>query len=225
MIDYKSMSLANQVFETIERNILNGIYPQGDVLSESRLSEELGVSRTPIREALTKLETEKLITTTPMGAVVLGITDKDVKDMFQVKLHLDPMALKMAAVNISEEALERLKDNVEQQDFYNAKGNMEKLRDLDTEFHDIIYSECKSPTLQNILTGIHHKLLKYRIASLKIEDRSDHSVDEHLAIYEALRSRDEMRAELVVLQHINHTYETIMKGKQAYGFNNCTENY
>ena len=80
MIDYKSMSLANQVFETIERNILNGVYPQGDVLSESRLSEELGVSRTPIREALTRLETEKLISTTPMGAVVLGITDKDVKD-------------------------------------------------------------------------------------------------------------------------------------------------
>ena len=92
MIDYKSMSLANQVFETIERNILNGVYPQGDVLSESRLSEELGVSRTPIREALTKLETEKLIATTPMGALVLGITDKDVKDMFQVKLHLDPLA-------------------------------------------------------------------------------------------------------------------------------------
>ncbi len=213
MIDYKNMSLANQVFETIERNILNGIYPQGEVLSESKLSEELGVSRTPIREALTRLESERLITTTPMGAVVLGITDKDVKDMFLVKLHLDPIIVKMAASNISDEALAKLKDNIEQQDFYNAKGNMEKLRDLDTEFHDIIYAESKSPTLQNILTGIHHKLLKYRMASLNIEDRSDHSVDEHEAIYEALKSRDEMRVELLVLQHINHTYDTIMKGK------------
>lgn len=213
MIDYKSMSLANQVYETIERNILNGVYPQGDVLSESRLSEELGVSRTPIREALTKLESEKLISTTSMGALVLGITDKDVKDMFQVKLHLDPLVVKMAASNIREEALDRLKDNIEQQAFYNSKGNMEKLRDLDTEFHDIIYAESKSPTLQGILTGIHHKLLKYRISSLKIDDRSDHSVDEHEAIYQALRSRDEMRVELLVLQHINHTYDTIMKGK------------
>lgn len=212
-MDYKSMSLANQVFETIEKNILNGVYPQGEVLSESKLSEELGVSRTPIREALTRLETERLITTTPMGALVLGITDNDVRDMFKVKLHLDPIIVKMAASNISDEALDKLKDNIEQQAFYNSKGNLEKLRDLDTEFHDIIYAESKSPTLQYILTGIHHKLLKYRIASLKIEDRSDHSVDEHEAIYEALKSRDEMRVELLVLQHINHTYDTIMKGK------------
>lgn len=213
MIDYKSMSLANQVYETIERNILNGIYPQGDILSESKLSEELGVSRTPIREALTKLETEKLISTTPMGAVVLGITTKDVNDMFQVKLHLDPLINKMAAANISDEALAKLKENLEQQDFYNSKDNMEKLRDLDTEFHDIIYAESKSPILQGILSGIHHKLLKYRIASLKIEDRSDHSVEEHEAIYNALKDRDEMRVELLVLQHINHTYATIMKGR------------
>lgn len=212
-MDYKSMSLANQVFETIEKNILNGVYPQGEVLSESKLSEELGVSRTPIREALTRLETERLITTTPMGALVLGITDNDVRDMFKVKLHLDPIIVKMAASNISEEALDKLKDNIDQQAFYNSKGNLEKLRDLDTEFHDIIYAESKSPTLQYILTGIHHKLLKYRIASLKIEDRSDHSVDEHEAIYEALKARDEMRVELLVLQHINHTYDTIMKGK------------
>ncbi len=213
MIDYKSMSLANQVFETIERNILNGVYPQGDILSESRLSDELGVSRTPIREALTRLETEKLIQTTSMGALVLGITDKDVKDMFQVKLHLDPLAIKMTAANISEEALAKLQDNIDQQAFYNSKGNMEKLRDLDTEFHDIIYAESKSPTMEGILTGIHHKLLKYRIASLKSSDRSDHSVDEHEAIYKALRDRDEMRAELLVLQHIHHTYDTLMKGK------------
>lgn len=213
MIDYKSMSLANQVYETIERNILNGVYPQGDILSESKLSEELGVSRTPIREALTKLETEKLISTTPMGAVVLGITTKDVNDMFQVKLHLDPLINKMAAANISEEALAKLKENLDQQDFYNSKDNMEKLRDLDTEFHDIIYAESKSPILQGILSGIHHKLLKYRISSLEIEDRSDHSVEEHEAIYNALKDRDEMRVELLVLQHINHTYSTIMKGK------------
>ncbi|MBR5516826.1 MAG: GntR family transcriptional regulator [Firmicutes bacterium] len=213
MLDYKSTSLANQVFETIEKNILNGVYPQGDILSESKLSEELGVSRTPIREALTRLETERLISTTPMGAVVLGITDNDVRDMFKVKLHLDPIIVKMATSNISDEALDLLKDNIEQQEFYNSKGNMEKLRDLDTEFHDIIYAESKSPTLQNILTGIHHKLLKYRMASLGIDNRSDYSVDEHVAIYEALKARDEMRVELVVLQHINHTYDTIMKGK------------
>lgn len=212
MIDYKSQSLANQVYETIERNILNGVYSKGKVISEMKLSEELGVSRTPIREAMTRLETERLIETTSTGTVVVGITDKDVRDMFQVKLHLDPLIMKMAATNISAHALEMLKENLEQQEFYNKKGNTEKLRDLDTEFHDIIYAESKSPILQHILTGIHHKLLKYRKASLDKSDRSDHSVEEHEAIYEALAARDEMRIELLVLQHINHSYDTIMKG-------------
>lgn len=212
MIDYKSQSLANQVYETIERNILNGVYSKGAVISEMKLSEELGVSRTPIREAMTRLETERLIETTSTGTVVVGISDKDVKDMFQVKLHLDPLIMKMAATNISAHALEKLKENLEQQEFYNSKGNTEKLRDLDTEFHDIIYAESKSPILQHILTGIHHKLLKYRKASLDKSDRSDHSVEEHEAIYEALAARDEMRIELLVLQHINHSYDTIMKG-------------
>lgn len=212
MIDYKSQSLANQVYETIERNILNGVYSKGAVISEMKLSEELGVSRTPIREAMTRLETERLIETTSAGTIVVGISDKDVKDMFQVKLHLDPLIMKMAATNISAHALEKLKDNLEQQEFYNSKGNTEKLRDLDTEFHDIIYAESKSPILQHILTGIHHKLLKYRKASLDKSDRSDHSVEEHEAIYEALAARDEMRIELLVLQHINHSYDTIMKG-------------
>lgn len=212
MIDYKSQSLANQVYETIERNILNGVYSKGAVISEMKLSEELGVSRTPIREAMTRLETERLIETTSTGTIVVGISDKDVKDMFQVKLHLDPLIMKMAATNISAHALEKLKENLEQQEFYNSKGNTEKLRDLDTEFHDIIYAESKSPILQYILTGIHHKLLKYRKASLDKSDRSDHSVEEHEAIYEALAARDEMRIELLVLQHINHSYDTIMKG-------------
>ena len=212
MIDYKSQSHANQVYETIERNILNGVYSKGAVISEMKLSEELGVSRTPIREAMTRLETERLIETTSTGTIVVGISDKDVKDMFQVKLHLDPLIMKMAATNISAHALEKLKENLEQQEFYNSKGNTEKLRDLDTEFHDIIYAESKSPILQHILTGIHHKLLKYRKASLDKSDRSDHSVEEHEAIYEALAARDEMRIELLVLQHINHSYDTIMKG-------------
>ena len=212
MIDYKSQSLANHVYETIERNILNGVYSKGAVISEMKLSEELGVSRTPIREAMTRLETERLIETTSTGTIVVGISDKDVKDMFQVKLHLDPLIMKMAATNISAHALEKLKENLEQQEFYNSKGNTEKLRDLDTEFHDIIYAESKSPILQHILTGIHHKLLKYRKASLDKSDRSDHSVEEHEAIYEALAARDEMRIELLVLQHINHSYDTIMKG-------------
>ena len=110
MIDYKSLSLANQVYQQIEKNILSGVYSPGEIISESKLSEELGVSRTPIREAMARLENEKLIGITPSGTVVLGITDQDVADMFTVKRALEPIVVKKAAMNISGEDLARLKE-------------------------------------------------------------------------------------------------------------------
>ena len=118
MIDYKSLSLANQVYQQIEKNILSGVYKAGEIISESKLSEELGVSRTPIREAIARLENDKLIGITPSGTVVLGITDEDVADMFAVKRALEPMVVKMAAMNIRDEDLAKLKEILDQQEFY-----------------------------------------------------------------------------------------------------------
>ena len=212
MIDYKNLSLANQVYDAIEQNILNGVYASGEIISESKLSEELGVSRTPVREAMARLENEILIGIIPSGTVVLGITDRDVRDMFEVKLHLEPIVSVMASQNISQEALAKLKDIIDQQEFYASKHNTERIRNLDTEFHDLIYSECGSPVFQSILSPIHHKLLKYRKASLEKSDRSYHSVEEHMAIYEALKAKDRMQVEMLMLEHIRHAYENIKKG-------------
>ena len=212
MIDYKNLSLANQVYDAIEQNILNGVYASGEIISESKLSEELGVSRTPVREAMARLENERLIGITPSGTVVLGITDRDVRDMFEVKLHLEPIVSVMASQNISQEALAKLKDIIDQQEFYASKHNTERIRNLNTEFHDLIYSECGSPVFQSILSPIHHKLLKYRKASLEKSDRSYHSVEEHMAIYEALKAKDRMQVEMLMLEHIRHAYENIKKG-------------
>ena len=212
MIDYKNLSLANQVYDAIEQNILNGVYASGEIISESKLSEELGVSRTPVREAMARLENERLIGITPSGTVVLGITDRDVRDMFEVKLHLEPIVSVMASQNISQEALAKLKDIIDQLEFYASKHNTERIRNLDTEFHDLIYSECGSPVFQSILSPIHHKLLKYRKASLEKSDRSYHSVEEHMAIYEALKAKDRMQVEMLMLEHIRHAYENIKKG-------------
>lgn len=212
MADYKSLSLANQVYEIIEKNILNKVYATGEVLSESRLSEELGVSRTPIREAMTRLENERLIGISPCGTVVLGITDQDVTDMFRVKAFLEPIVTTMAATNISEEDLAKLKDLLDQQEFYSEKGNTEKVRNLDTEFHDIIYVASGSHIFQSILSPIHHKLLKYRQESLNTSGRTKYSVKEHLNLYEALKRRDEKKVDELIREHIKHAYENIMKG-------------
>ena len=212
MIDYKSLSLANQVYQQIEKNILSGVYSPGEIISESKLSEELGVSRTPIREAMARLENEKLIGITPSGTVVLGITDQDVADMFTVKRALEPIVVKKAAMNISGEDLARLKEILDQQEFYEEKQNIEKGRNLDTQFHDIIYSASGSPILQAILSPIHHKLMKYRKDSLTKTGRSRYSISEHVKIYEAIEAGDQEKIEELVLNHVDQAYKSIQKG-------------
>ena len=212
MIDYKSLSLANQVYQQIEKNILSGVYKAGEIISESKLSEELGVSRTPIREAIARLENDKLIGITPSGTVVLGITDEDVADMFAVKRALEPMVVKMAAMNISDEDLAKLKEILDQQEFYQEKKNIEKVRNLDTQFHDIIYSASGSPIFPAVLSPIHHKLMKYRKDSLTNEGRSRYSIEEHVKIYEAIQAGNQEKIEELVLKHVDQAYKSIQKG-------------
>ncbi|MGN0712509.1 MAG: GntR family transcriptional regulator [Anaerovoracaceae bacterium] len=211
MIDYKVVSLANQVYERIEESILNGVYAPGEILSENKLSADLGVSRTPIREALARLQADRLVDDSPSGTVVLGITQQDVDDMFAVKRRLEAMVTGQTAVKISEEGLARLKDILEQQEFYAGKGNTEKVRNLDTSFHDVIYSECGSRTFQAILSPLHHKLAKYRKASLEQDDRIFRSVEEHKAIFDAITEKDVKEVENLMQLHIGHAYDNITK--------------
>lgn len=211
MIEYKNMSLADRVYEVLEHNILCGVYAPGEIVTESRLSTDLGVSRTPIREALSKLYHEKLVKETKSGIKVVGVSEEDVKDLFEVKRRIEVLATKRAAINLSEGKLELLKDNVERQEFYAQKGDAEKVRDLDTEFHDIIYKGCGSVTFETILSPIHHKMMKFRRLSLESHDRIYDSVAEHKALYEAIRDRDGDKAETIILLHIDHSYNNLKK--------------
>lgn len=225
MIEYKNVSLANQVYERLEYNILSGAYASGEIISETRLSEELGVSRTPIREALAKLEHERLIKDTPQGTAVIGVTENDVRDLFEVKRRIEVIATRRAADAMTEDGLKALKDNIDQQEFFAKKGDAVKVRDLDTEFHDIIYRECGSVTFETILSPIHHKMMKYRRISLEKSHRIMASVEEHRAIYEALSAKDGDKLETIMLVHIDHAYNSIMEVSEHYGTDNSAENH
>lgn len=225
MIEYKTVSLADRVYEQLEYNILSGVYAQGEIISETRLSEELGVSRTPIREAMSRLYHEKLIKESPTGTVVVGVTENDVKDLFEVKRRIEIIATRRAAENFSEEGLAALKENVEQQEFFAQKGDVVKVRDLDTEFHDIIYKECGSVTFETILSPIHHKMMKFRRLSLEKSHRIVASVAEHKSLYNAIADRDGDKIETIMLLHIDHAYNNIMEVNEQYGTDNSTENH
>lgn len=211
MIEYKNVSLADKVYDTLEYNILSGAYTAGEIISETRLSQELGVSRTPIREAMSRLFHERLIKESPSGTIVIGVTEKDVKDLFEVKRRVEVIATGRTAELISEEGLKALKENVEQQEFFAQKGDAIKVRDLDTAFHDIIYKECGSPTFESVLSPIHHKMMKYRRISLERSKRIIDSVAEHRGIYEAIAERDCDKVETLILFHIDHAFNNIME--------------
>ena len=213
MIQYKHVSLASQVQETIERNILGEKYERGHVLSESRLSAELGVSRTPIREALGRIAEEGLIEESQNGMIVIGVSDEDVDDYYEMKALLEAEATRRAATRITEEELKELSDIVDQQEFYEQKGDIVKLRDLDTELHLIIYDACGSRPMNRILTNLHRNLLKYRRSSLEGRngERVRASIAEHRRIVEALKMHDADLASARMAEHIEHARINLQK--------------
>lgn len=202
--DHKSVSIADQVFEQLERDILTGKYPRGEILSELRLSTELGVSRTPIREAIRRLEQENILQECGRGVMVIGISEEDMLDMYDIRICLDGVAARRAAEHMSAEQIKELQDIVELQEFYAAKEGDEysvKLYDLDSRFHELLYQGSGSRTIAEVLCSVHRKMAKYRMASLSRQRRAAMSIGEHKEIYMALAARDGDRAEEVVQRH------------------------
>ena len=109
MREHKTRSIADQIFEQLERDILTGKYQRGEVLSEMRLSAELGVSRTPIREALRRLEQENILSDSGRGAVVVGISREDMLDMYEMRIQIEGLAAQRAAACISEQQLQQMR--------------------------------------------------------------------------------------------------------------------
>lgn len=215
LIEYRPKSLADQVYERLEESILNGEYSPGDILTEKQLSVELGVSRTPIREALSRLEYDSLVKETSQGTEVRGINEDDVKDLYDVKKNLETLAVKKAVENMTEEDIKALKDVVDQQIYFAGKGDTEKVRNLDTEFHDIIYGRCGSVTFEKILSGVHHKLKKYRRNSLKSKKRIKASVIEHEEILKAIEERNAKEAQRLMTKHLENAYKSVIASEDS----------
>ena len=209
MAAFKSISLADQVFEKLESDIISGVYPRGEVLTELKLVEQLNVSRTPIREALRRLEQERLIRDSGKGSVVLGITLEDLEDIMDIRLCCEGLAAYHAAENRTEEDIRRLRHLTELQDFYFEKGDYDRLREIDDEFHESIYEISGRTVLMDTLRPLHRKTQRYRRSSYSIPDRRKKSINEHKAICDAICAQDAELAERLVSQHIANA-KTIM---------------
>lgn len=210
MTDTRIGSLADQVFEKLEQDILSGRYAYGEVLTEVRLSQEMGVSRTPIREAIRRLEQENILRDTPKGLVVQGITPQDIADILEVRVRIEGMAARLAATHMTDAEKKTLLDAVELQEFYVGKADAEQVQWHDHRFHELIYMGCGSITLESTLTPLHRKAQKYRRASVERKDRALASVAEHRRIAEAIIAGDGDAAETAMTEHIRQARKSML---------------
>lgn len=197
-------SLSSQVFNKIQDDIINGRYKPGDSLVETKLAEELGVSRTPVREAIRQLELEGLVTYIPnKGVYVTGITKRDIEDIYTIRSLVEGLAVRWAIERIEESELKKLEETVELMEYYTEKGDMEQVTKLDTRFHEIIYDACKSRVLQNTLKNLLRYVKKARLTSLKVPKRAYQSLEEHKQILNAFKNHELEKGEQLMIHHIS----------------------
>ena len=199
---HKTISLADQIFERLESDILTGVYPIGSVLTELSLSEDLGVSRTPIREAVRRLEQEHLVEPSSKGVVVLSITPHDAMIIYDIRIQVEGLAAKSCAENITDEQLAEMKELLELQEFYIKKADSEKIKNTDSQFHQMIYQFAGSPVYYDTLAPLHNKTQKFRKASVARSGKAVNSHQEHHDIYKAIAARDPEAAELAMRRHV-----------------------
>lgn len=217
MREHKTISIADQIFEQLERDILTGKYQRGEVLSEMRLSAELGVSRTPIREALRRLEQERLIESAGKGSKVLGITEDDLLDIMTIRERVEGVAAYYAAQNITPQGRKELTDIVDLQDFYFSREDAAHLQQVDDQFHDAICRLSRRAVLIDTLVPLLRKTRRYRKRSLENWKRTTNTKQEHFAIYQAIISGDAPLAEKLTAQHISNAKAHMMKGMKNNG--------
>ena len=214
--DNDTAGLRRRVFAIIEEAVLNGKYAPGEGLTESRLAGELGVSRTPIREALTQLEHEGLVQLVPnKGAVVTGISQKDIQDIFAIRMMIEGLAARWAAENIKEEELRELQEAIDLEEFYTSRGDIGRLMSLDSNFHQLLYRASKSRPLQHMLHSFHHSIQHARSQSIAAPGRAQQALKEHKAILQAIRERDGERAERITAEHIRNASLNLLKTMEA----------
>ena len=216
MILNRPVSLADQIYERLENDIYSGKYKRGDVITEPAVCEMLGVSRTPVHEAFTRLKYDHIVEESSKGAIVLGVSDEDAAIIYSIRKAVECMAAAACAKNITDDQAAELSDILDLQSYYADRNNSEKVREQDSDFHTKIYKYSGSAIYYDVLEPLHKKLQKYREMSVSEKSRASLSIGEHRRILEAIKAHDEQGAYDAMLSHIcaaeTHVLEQTGKG-------------
>ena len=209
------LPLRDVVFNTLRRAILKGELEPGERLMEIALANKLGVSRTPIREAIRKLELEGLVVMIPRkGAEVARITEKDLRDVLEVRTSLEKLAIELACDRIKEDYIYDLKIACKNFEESFGKDDLTTIAEKDVAFHDIIFRSTKNARLIQILNNLREQMYRYRLEYLKDTQSHDRLVEEHQRIVDAIIDKNKEEAVRLIQEHIYIQELTVIKKLQ-----------
>ena len=205
------LPLRDVVFNTLRQAILRGELKPGERLMEIKLANKLGVSRTPVREAIRKLELEGLVLMVPRkGAEVAEITEKSLKDVLEVRKALEELAVQLACEKITKEDIQELEKAGEDFKKVLKSRDITEIAEADVRFHDVIYMATDNQKLISLLNNFREQMYRYRVEYLKKEEVHTQLIAEHDAIVESVAKRDKERATSIVCQHIDNQVNTVV---------------
>ena len=206
------LPLRDVVFNTLRQAILRGELKPGERLMEIQLANKLGVSRTPIREAIRKLELEGLVLMIPRkGAEVAEITEKNMRDVLEVRKALEELAVQLACEKITDEEIEEMKKAAEEFRMILKNKDITEIAEADVRFHDIIYMATDNQKLILLLNNLREQMYRYRLEYIKDADKRQILLVEHDYILKAIRSRHVAEAKKAIREHIDNQEITVSK--------------
>lgn len=204
------LPLRDVVFQTLREAILRGDLKPGERLMELQLAAKLGVSRTPIREAIRMLQQEGLAVTIPRrGAEVAGMTEKDMEDVLQIREALEVLAVQLATEKITAEAIEELEEKVAAFEAALETKDVKRIAQTDIDFHDKIYEAAGNPKLVTMLNNLREQIYRYRVEYLKDVQIYPRLMEEHREILEALKCKDKSHVMKMIKQHVDNQAEAV----------------
>ncbi|MDD4600072.1 HTH-type transcriptional repressor RspR [bioreactor metagenome] len=203
--------LREVVCETLREAIISGVLSPGERLMEIQLAEELGVSRTPVREAIRKLELEGFVIMIPRrGTYVADLSIKDINEVFEVRTALDVLAAGLAAERITDDELEKMERLLVYIAEHIETGDMDKIVEADSQFHDILYQASRNDRLVQIINNLREQLTRFRTISMAYPGRLKNTLEEHSRLVEALAARDNTLAERLACEHMENSEQTLL---------------
>lgn len=206
------LPLRDVVFNTLRKAILTGQLKPGERLMEVHLANRLGVSRTPIREAIRKLELEGLVIMIPRrGAEVARITEKSLRDVLEVRRSLDALSVELACERITQEEIEQLEKACKEFEAATKGKDAAVIAKADVALHDIIVKATGNLRLKQLVNNLAEQMYRYRFVYIREEDKHEKLVEEHREIFESIVSRDKQRAAKAAKLHIDNQENSVME--------------